>query len=329
VPVAIDPTGQGRLYWADLGNRSFKEWQFLYTVKEAAKDDHIIAFSTDIRILESEAVVNDPVPVRGLIFHISRCGSTLLGKCLTSSSANVVINQGGPLQRGFWAWATNDFRRPLPVSPKYEIMFQRLVLAMTRRRRRGWRSAYIKFISWNALYIDFVRSAFPETPAMFMYRDPVEVIASVVDETSAALLAKGTEQARFLTGLSAEATADLSDARYLARCYRSYFQTALRSTDVALLNYRDLGPDSLAYILRNAFDLVPGPRQLDQMRRQFQFHSKDDAKRMAFVDDRATKQAALSRADRAAIRSELGSLMKSADTARTNLRHSMMEDVPC
>jgi len=218
-PVAIDPMDTGRIYWADLGTRAFREWQHLYTVKQAVAEGSVDAFCTDMEILLRDDLIEDSLPVRGLIFHVSRCGSTLLGKCLDASPENLIINQGGPLQRGFWAWAISDFQVPLRVEKTHLIMFPRLVAAMTCSRSLDHKAAFIKFISWNIRYLDFVRSAFPDTPSLFMYRDPVEVIASVRRGTTAVLLAKGSEQAAFLTDRPAYRTAGITDISYLCHCY--------------------------------------------------------------------------------------------------------------
>src|SRR5690606_18301227 len=104
VPIAVDPAGNGTIYCADFGEPTLREWQFTYTVKHLAEAGAIkTAFTTGFDILEEEAIGSDGIHPSGFIFHISRCGSTLLAKALARLEANVVINQGGSLQRGFWA----------------------------------------------------------------------------------------------------------------------------------------------------------------------------------------------------------------------------------
>jgi len=327
IPVAIDPLDGGRIYWANLGDRPLREWQFLYSVNRAVNEGGVDAFFTDIQILSFDDVLTDCAPVRGLIFHISRCGSTLLGKCLAACPNYLVVNQGGPLQRGFWAWATNDFKDSLPTGKPYRDMFRRLVAAMARRRGQNYEASFVKFISWNTLYLDFIRATFPETPALFMYRDPVEVIAAVQAETTAALLAKGTEQARFLTGLEPSKTTALSDVQYLIRCYQAYFRTALGAKDLPLLNYRELKRGHLGEILRLGLDLKPDHGRLLGMAKPFDTHSKDDTGKSAFKDDRAKKQAALANMDRRLIREGLGKDYQKLEQSPTNLRRMIENGV--
>ena len=320
IPVAIDPAGEGRIYWANLSDRPLREWQFLYSVNSAVNGGGVDAFSTDMQILNIQDVVTDSAPVRGLVFHISRCGSTLLGKCLAACPNYLVINQGGPLQRGFWAWATRDFKESLPTGKPYQDMFRRLVAAMARRRGQDYEAAFVKFISWNTLYLDFIRNAFPNVPALFMYRDPIEVIAAVQAETTAALLAKGTEQARFLTQCSPAETAAMSDVQYLTKCYQGYFRAALSAKGLPFLNYSELKRDHLRDILRLGLGLTPGHGRLVAMTRPFDVHSKDDTGQTAFKDDRARKQEALAESDRRLIHDDLGDDYQKLEQSPTNLR---------
>ncbi|MFQ5348062.1 MAG: hypothetical protein ACE5ED_09505, partial [Rhodothalassiaceae bacterium] len=178
VPLAIDPAGAGTILWGDLGRHPFREWQFLYTVKHLAERGEIgERLATGMEILDDEALFADSVPPSGFILHISRCGSTLLAKALARPAGNMMISQGGPLQRGFWAHITDDWRRPATAEAATLRRLRTLILAMTRRRRGDERRAFVKFISWNSLYIDLIAAAFPDVPSLFLYRDPVEVIA--------------------------------------------------------------------------------------------------------------------------------------------------------
>ncbi len=325
VPVAIDHRGQGRIYWADLGTRPFREWQYLYTVKNAVEEQRMAVFHTGMEILDDDDLFNDSAPVRGLIFHISRCGSTLFGKCLASCPEFLVINQGGPLQRGFWAWATNDFRDSLPSDEICLNRFRRLVAAMARPRNLGYQAAFVKFISWNTRYLDFIRSAFPGTPSLFMYRDPVEVIASVFRETTAALLAKDTAQGAFLADLSSEEIARQSDTQYLADCYAGYFRAALGAEGLPLLNYSDLRPHHLRPILAVSLGLEVSEAKLALMKHEFSVHSKDDTKQSRFMDDTARKQASLSDSQTSDIRRRLKELYQQAESSRSNMRYALIQ----
>ena len=322
VPVAIDHTDGGHVLWADLGDHPFREWQYMFTVKHLAENGMVgDAFRTDFAILKEDRVVNGGIAPRGFVFHISRCGSTLVAKALARSKSHVVITQGAPLQRGFWATLTDDWRKPLESTPEALHMFRNLVLAMTRPRRPEQTTAFVKFISWNVLYADFIAAAFPGVPALFLYRDPVEVIASVMNETTAVLHAKGTREAEFLTGYSIDDNAAMSDVAYLAKCYARYFETVGTSSleKLSWLNYTDLKAERFIDIVARGLEFKPEASVVTDMLEQFQFHSKDDSDSTAFKADSDDKRQSMAQEDQELIRSVCGESYRALNAATRNL----------
>lgn len=324
VPVAIDPegeAGEGAVLWADIGDHPFREWQFMYTIEKLSQDGLIgEAFTTDFAILQDDRILADPIEPDGFLFHISRCGSTLTAKALARSPRHVVINQGGPLQRGFWATITRDWTREAEASPENLKAFRNLVLAMTRRRQPEQVHAFVKFISWNTLYMDFAMRAFPQVPALFLYRDPVEVIASVLRETSAVLWAKGRRQAGFLIGDDWRETQEMGDVEYLARCFAHYLEVAEQASGhVALVNYTDISPASFPIMLVRGLSFRPDEEELALMLDQFRFHSKDDSDKQAFKVDSAEKRASMPDEDKRLVAQICGDLVARLDRSASNL----------
>ncbi|GER08727.1 hypothetical protein GCM10007972_25700 [Iodidimonas muriae] len=321
VPLAIDPRGEGRVIWGDLGVHPFREWQYIFTIQHLAAQESIgDAFSTPIDILDHEELFADSLYPSGFIHHISRCGSTLTAKALARPNGHMMISQGGPLQRGFWAHITKDWTRPAEPDEKTLRRLRTLVLAMTRPRCGDEHRAFVKFISWNVVYVDLIAAAFPDVPALFLYRDPVEVIASVKRDTTAALLTRGTDQGAFLTGLPREKGAELSDVDYLTACYARYFEVVEDAKcNLSLVNYRDLGPHSFTRVAEQGLDLCLKEDDRLAMLEQFRYHSKDDSNSSTFSDDRAAKQAALSEDERARIEETCADLIARLDHSKRNL----------
>ena len=325
VPVAINPEaetgGKGKVLWADLGDHPFREWQFMYTVQALAKDGAIgRSFTTDFAILQDDGILADPIEPAGFMFHISRCGSTLSAKALARSPRHVVINQGGPLQRGFWATITRDWTQDAEATPENLRAFRNLVLAMTRRRQPQQTHAFVKFISWNTLYMDFAMQAFPQVPALFLYRNPVEVIASVLRETSAVLWAKGRRQAGFLAGCDWQATEAMDTVEYLSRCFANYLRTALESErQVAHVNYTQINPANFPAMLERGLDFRPDEAELSLMLEQFRFHSKDDSDKQTFTSDSAEKRASMPEEDKQTAARICGDLVARLDMSPANL----------
>ena len=294
VPVAINPQQLAAVYFADIGDSPLQEWKYIYTIERLSREGMIgEMFSTDLAILEREDLISDGMVPQGLIFHVSRCGSTLLTKSLARSAQNLCINQGGPLQEGFWAAITDHWQHQPVIDTRNIRMLRNIVMLMARRRRADYRRCFIKFISWNVIYLDYIRAAFPDVPTLYLYREPREVIATVMQETTAVLRAKGKPQAAMLTGLAPAESKLMSDIEYLAHCYAHYFNIVLdTSTDSAnlhLLNYNSLNhQESYAEILERGFNLKPEAMELEQMRQQYRYYSKDDTDKTIFAVDSET-----------------------------------------
>jgi len=324
VPVAIDPSGAGSVYFADIGTAPYLEWKHIYTVERLARDGVIRSrFVTDAAVLERELPIGDHLDPDGFIFHVSRCGSTLLSKVLAQLPENLIINQGGPLQEGFWAAATDHWQRPLSHDERTLQMFRNLLRLLARRRRSEYRRCFVKFISWNVVYADFVKAAFPGTATIYLYRDPVEVIATVLQETTAVLRTKGTPQAQVITGLTPADSAAMDDIGFLAHCYAHYFRLIhawAQPLGLSLVNYRATArPECLADILARGFGWRPEASALEQMQMQFRYNSKDDSGKSVYQGEPEQLTERLSSTDRSSIVAITRAPLAALDTSPQNL----------
>lgn len=325
VPVGIDPETDsgsgGKVLWADIGSHPFREWQFSYTLQHLARQGLIgMSFTTPFALLQDRRILADPIEPSGFIFHVGRCGSTLTAKAIARSPRNVVINEGGPLQKGFWEVITRNWSRAAAPTPENLEAFRNLVLAMTRRRQPVQQAAFVKLISWNILYADFVAAAFPAAALLFLYRDPVEVIASVQRGTTSILLAKGQPMAGFLTGRNWQETADMELYSYLATCIGNYLRTALAAGNrLRVVNYLDIRPEGFARMLQEGLGYVPAEHELRLMLEQFRFHAKDDSDSAVFVSDIAEKQSAVPAQAKAVIDDACRGLVATLDRSAQNL----------
>ncbi len=324
VPIAICPAEGGRVYFADIGQAPFVEWKFIYTIERLAKEGAIeYSFTTPIEVLDGDLPIGDALSPDGLIFHVSRCGSTLFCKALARLPENLIINQAGPLQHGFWSHLTDQWRRPLEPNAQNLRRFRNLVLLMTRRRGLEYRRCFIKFISWNVAYMDFIVQAFPNAPALYLYRDPAEIIAIVLRETTAALRARGTTWATVLSGLQPEQTSTMGEAEFLAHCYAHYFDRVIASAgplDLRLVNYRQLRQrEAFERVLAQGFGWQPAADPLAQMQSQYDYYSKDDSNRTRYRGEHENLIGQLGPDARAMVDSILGARLEALDQAEQNL----------
>ncbi|KQS46267.1 MULTISPECIES: sulfotransferase family protein [unclassified Sphingomonas] len=128
---------------------------------------------TDLATLvDGRDAVIGPVPA-GFIHHMSRCGSTLVAQMLGADPHHVVLSEPAPLDAVVrWALQSETPRDD-------QVTALRAVVAALGRDRSGQtRRVVFKLDSWHAVALPLFRAAFPETPWVFLYRDPVEILVS-------------------------------------------------------------------------------------------------------------------------------------------------------
>ena len=331
IPAAIDPQFQ-TIIWTDVGQNDLQEWQFLFSLAAIAErvDGKLTTIRTDLRDLPNlEAAIGATVEPSGFIFHMSRCGSTLLGNVLNRSPRHCAINQPGPLQDGFWTALSDDWRNPsMTTGDKAEDetrkeLFRHLVHAILRRRSDNHSHGFIKFRSWSVLFIDFIQDAFPDVPCLFMYRDPIDVLASVIQKKNVAEFATKPQRA-FLAADDKFSAPDVGNLDFMTACYAHYFAKALgaNASQTAFLDYRHLTGTNLERILHQGLRLESNIPELDLMKEEFQFYSKDRAQAKSMFDkarDQRAKTTKVKERVRLESTSELWRLYDRLEAAPNNL----------
>lgn len=115
----------------------------------------------------------------GFIFHMSRCGSTLTARLLAALPDTDLISEAEPLD------AMVHLARDAKAPDEWRALALRTMVAALGRRPSGrW---FVKLNASHALALPLFRLAFPETPWLFLYRDPAQILASQMAERGAEL----------------------------------------------------------------------------------------------------------------------------------------------
>ena len=114
-----------------------------------------------------------PAP-SGFIFHMSRCGSTLVAQMLAALPQYVVVSEASPID------AAVQLTHPWGdgVDDGHVRFLSAMVGAFGRSRLDSRTRLFVKLDSWHTLALPLFRRAFPSVPWVFLYRDPVEVLVS-------------------------------------------------------------------------------------------------------------------------------------------------------
>jgi hypothetical protein len=153
----------------------------------------------------------------GIVFHVARCGSTLVSQLLKQHVGLVVYAEPMPV---------NEILLPPHKWPRTETVaaLRSLGAAFARHARKPY---VLKLTSWNTLFCDVVAEAFPDSPWVLCLRDPVEVGVSLLRQPAGWVWDGAMPVAPFAKHIDPEGQA-LSREEYVARLFAALCTAACR-----------------------------------------------------------------------------------------------------
>jgi hypothetical protein len=164
-----------RVEWTLMDRRRLVEPFFEQTMQSQMRHPFHQLFrrETSLEDLVAWTDAHPGAPLRGIVFHMSRCGSTLVAQQLAALECNIVASEPAPLD------ALLRAHLRLPDLPRaIQVRWLRAMAAALGQARNGEQAFYIKTDCWQVHEIDLMREAFPDAPWIFLYRDPTEVMVS-------------------------------------------------------------------------------------------------------------------------------------------------------
>lgn len=167
---------RGEVHWGYLGQERFVEPFSENTLQKLASRpfNQLLRQRTGLEVLVERAASHPGLPLRGLVFHVSRCGSTLAAQTLAALRDTVVLSEPAAFDTLLqWLAAT-----PPADADHGSALLHGILSALGQARRPGDRRLFVKTDCWHVCHIDRILSAFPGVPWMFLYRDPLQVLVS-------------------------------------------------------------------------------------------------------------------------------------------------------
>lgn len=234
LPAAID---DDRVSWRWFGRRGLHDGFYAHELLTAGflAINRLFAVETPLSALPSGSRAPD-----GLVFHMSRCGSTLIARMLAADRDATVISEAQPIDAAA--------RRGDPA------LLRAVVAAFARPRGIGEARLFLKLDCWNSRAIPLFRAAFPDTPWIFSYREPVEVMVSHARRAGSQMVPSLVPSS--ILGL---AWGNPRDPLYHAAVLASVCEGALDGWAVGggmLVDYRDL-PEAVFTRVLPHFGLTP------------------------------------------------------------------------
>ena len=272
MPIRVyQEQGEPMLDWAYFGSARFVEPFFEDTVAKVLRRPFSLLFrhQTPISILDELQVLAPGVAPTGFIFHMSRCGSTLVSQMMAALPQNIVIAEAGPID------AVLRIGQDDPqITAAQRIGWLRgLLSAYARPRAAQEHHFFVKFDSWHTLHLPLIQRAFPDVPWIFLYREPAQVLASHARQPGAQM-APGLLDPRAL-GLDEAALVDIPPGGFCARVLAAICQAALqyRNARALFVNYCQLPGAAWATIAAH-FQVDFSAADRDAMRQVAQFDAK-------------------------------------------------------
>jgi hypothetical protein len=118
------------------------------------------------------------VPPTGFIFHPSKSGSTLVGQMLAELDNCRVVSEPSIPNIFYQESMINRNQR----FDKEELKL--LILGLFIKDEQLIQHTFIKFSSWMIDLLPIIQEIFPNTPWLYVYRNPIEIMVSAINKPS-------------------------------------------------------------------------------------------------------------------------------------------------
>ena len=276
--------GAATVEWYRLGPVRFTEPFFEQTIAKClseARDGMPRRRTPMDELVEEQARRPGPCP-SGFIFHMSRCGSTLVAQLLAALTDTLVISEAPPID------AVLRAHLHAPVSEERRMTWLRAMLGALGRASGGGGRYFVKFDAWSTMELPLIRRAFPDVPWIFVHREPEEVMVSHVRMRGSHMVPGVIEREVFgWAGGAPPMSLDEYGAAVLARICEAARAALDAGGPGRAVDYRDL-PQALWTDLAEFFRLALTPEEVARMAAAAGMHAKDPSR--AFRPDGREKR---------------------------------------
>ena len=260
------------LQWARMGKIKYAAPFFTEAINAAAGQFPKPFERRSAPLAELSAMTDTLPSPDGFVFHLSRCGSTLVAQMLSQLTDTTVISEAPAIDSILRAHFHDA-----SISDQQRIVWLRALLAALRLSAAGQRRFFVKFDAWNTEELTLIRRAFPQTPWIFLCRNPVDVMRSHGHRPGSHMV-QGPIEPEVYGWTSPMPYLPAADYRamVLTRLCESAHQAVLASEIGRVFDYTQL-PQAFMEDILPFFRILPGPEEIERIREA----SRRDAKNPA------------------------------------------------
>lgn len=260
--------------WLYTGGKSFTEPFFDDTISVCRRlDENCKSFKSvsDLPIMQEWASELKPVIPSAIIFHVSRCGSTLLSQLLALDESNIILSEVPVFDEILRLPFKNKTFDNSAVSALLKAAVNLYGLPKTGLEKQ----VFIKADSWHIHFYKSLRDLYPTVPFIFLYRNPWDVVLSQQRQRGMHSVPGIIEPEVF--GFSKEQINEPNFDRYMTSVLEGYFNQMIEITksdsQVFPVNYAS-GMNNIFKKIYGLLDLVITPKVDDLLDERSRFHAK-------------------------------------------------------
>jgi hypothetical protein len=165
--------GEWEVESARLGAERFRDPFFHETVRRCLERPFNLAFRRRETFEHFEGQTCEGRRPDLLVFHLSRCGSTLVPQAFGALPDALAISEAGPIDE-----AVRADRFDPRADDSWKVRVLRAFASRYGRFAAPDAPFVIKLDAWHTLALPLFAQTFPDVPRIFVYRDPIEILVS-------------------------------------------------------------------------------------------------------------------------------------------------------
>ncbi len=177
IPIKLCPEENSLLCrWLYVGDKNFTEPFFDETISACRtlfpENWHIQKSTSTAEVFPGWVKEMDTIAPTAFIFHISRCGSTLISQMLGMQPSNIILSEV-PFFDDLLRFGKKHHCMPA-ILPQLKAA----VDLYGAKRNENYENLFIKTDSWHIHFYAELRALYPQVPFFLLYRKPDEVLRS-------------------------------------------------------------------------------------------------------------------------------------------------------
>lgn len=211
----------------------------------------------------------DFVELKGLVFHVSRCGSTMLSQYLATSSENIMVSEAPIIDQ--------ILRSDFFDEDTKTVLLESVIRLLGQKRFPEQKNLIVKLDAWSIFKASYLRSIFPKLSFALLYRNPDEVLRS--HQKMAGMHMVPNIIPSIVFGITSKEIQERNSQQYQALVLEKYFQGFLdfyeKDSNVIMLNYND-GMKNVIERFISFIDVDFSESEINRMLERLKKHSKNE-----------------------------------------------------